>query len=502
VKQTIPIQNLYYLLLYALEIKPLTDKAKLTCLDAPDLVNLYARLFGLEFRALRLKGLERAYVPKHEELGVIRGKVDFINSHRRQSRVRARVICEFEDLSTNILPNRILKATLELLLTRNDLDPDSRDTLRLPTNMLKEVDPIPLSAPFFHRVTLHRNNRHYRVLLNLCRLISLQLMPGEEQGNLSFLSLDRELAAMHGIFEKFVLNFAKIHIPEADSGARVIQWDGSGLDEVSRTALPSMRTDLSMSWPHRKLILDCKFYREALISQYEEQRLRSAHLYQLHAYLRNQAKEPGWENAAGILLYPAVEKDFDFNYSLSGHPVRVISLDLNQPWHFIEQALRDILLRVPGTKRSLEIEDLCFKPHPGDPYQAKCLHVKLGGQWYFPGEKYTILETGWALYINTDYNKRCEPWIQRHGEHRPGDENMAELTSSKTSFFTTHPVLVALSLRYWWHRNGNPMPIRKGLPLSPTFDEALNEVENRRILNPWNEIYRGKVPGREKWAGS
>ena len=57
--------------------------------------------------------------------------------------------------------------------------------------------------------------------------------------------------------------------------------------------------------PDRKLILDCKYYQEALVSRYDALRFRSGNLYQLNAYLTNKAVEPGWENVEGMLLYPS-----------------------------------------------------------------------------------------------------------------------------------------------------------------------------------------------------
>ncbi|TVR52003.1 MAG: hypothetical protein EA425_05740 [Puniceicoccaceae bacterium] len=496
----IPIRNLYYLLLYALELDPLRGRVPSRITNAPDLINFFALLLALQVRTLRNRGLDRNYVEQREELGLLRGKLDFHASSRRLSRRTSSMICEFAELSVNILSNRIVKTTIEGLLRRQDLDRTSRDALQLPREMLRRVDVIPLTPSVFHRVAYHRNNRHYRTLVNLCRLIARHSMPTEEEGDHAFHGLEENPEMLHSIFEKFVRNFATILCPEGRVSSSIVQWNGDGLDLPSRAALPVMKTDLSMCFPHRNLMLDCKFYREALTMNFDRAKLRSAHLYQLHSYLTNQARAPGWETAAGILLYPEVDEEFDFSYRISGHPIRVTSLNLNQDWPLIEQHLRDILLTVPGEKRQLWVENARLAPHPFDRNCNTWLHVKLGGQWFSAGEKFSILESGWAVYNSCALDESTAGWIRRNGEHRPADHETPALRSNGHMLITSHPVLVAMALRNCQHNNGEPMPISDGAPVIPTFRESVQEVLNRTIKNAWNRIHADKVPGLKRWS--
>ena len=148
---------------------------------------------------------------------------------------------------------------------------------------------------------------------------------------------------MSGIFEKFVFNFTAHHFPEAKPKVDLISWDGEAMDEFSRPFLPKMKTDVSISWPTRKLILDCKFYRSATLPSHEVEKLRSGHLYQIFSYLKNKSVDPGWNACEGILLYPTVEMAFDCHFKLGGHPVRTVTLNLNRPWQEIECNLLSIL---------------------------------------------------------------------------------------------------------------------------------------------------------------
>ena len=101
-----------------------------------------------------------------------------------------------------------------------------------------------------------------------------------------------------------------------------------------------MLTDVILEAPTRKIIIDCKFYKEALTQHHKKKRVSSANLYQLFAYLKNKEKDPGWENCEGILLYPTVKDTLDLNYTLGGHRVRIYTINLNQHWSKISDELK------------------------------------------------------------------------------------------------------------------------------------------------------------------
>jgi 5-methylcytosine-specific restriction enzyme subunit McrC len=93
-----------------------------------------------------------------------------------------------------------------------------------------------------------------------------------------------------------------------------------------------------------RMILDCKYYQEALVSRYDALRFRSGNLYQLNAYLTNKAVEPGWENVEGMLLYPSNGYRFDHAFTLHNrHRIRVSTIDLQQTWMDIEAELLGLL---------------------------------------------------------------------------------------------------------------------------------------------------------------
>lgn len=339
---TIPITNLYYLLAYAWDHK--LSEAELVAIDAdscPDLNNLFARVLGNTAHHLIRRGLDRNYVSFEEETPRIRGRIDFSASEKARSRTRGKLVCVFDELSPDVLHNQIVKATLRVLRDDQRVHADSRKRLAQSLEAFHEVGDLRITPGHFHRVQLHRNNRAYRFILHLCELIHFSLLPEKSgNGSRSFRDFTRDERVMAKVFEDFVRNFAIRHLSQATVSAMHIAWRASDFGEGSSAMLPRMITDVTVAWPERKLILDCKYYHEALVSRYDALRFHSGNLYQLNAYLTNKAADPGWENVEGMLLYPSNGYNFDYVFKLHGkHQIRILTLDLKKSWTMIHSDL-------------------------------------------------------------------------------------------------------------------------------------------------------------------
>ena len=117
----------------------------------------------------------------------------------------------------------------------------------------------------------------------------------------------------------------------------------SEANDEARALVPRMMTDVCISGPGRAIILDTKFYATSLAgTAYGSDKLRAGHLYQLFAYLRHRAHEPGWEKAEGVLLYPRVERHFAPEFTTHGHRIRALIVNLYQPWRQIERELHAV----------------------------------------------------------------------------------------------------------------------------------------------------------------
>ena len=338
----IPIRNLYYLLCYAWDYLEEREAVDIAADDSKSLTELLARVLAQGTQRLMTRGFDRGYIPEAEETSRLRGRLDISASMERLSWHAGRMVCEFDELSHNVLHNRILKSTLEDLWHAEGIGGKVRDLIHRQLEAMRDVDRVTITSGLFRRVHLHRNNRFYRFLLNVCELLHDSKLPEQRDGHHRFQDFVRDPKQMHRLFERFVKHFYLREQTPFRVGSPQFKWAATG-PEASMAILPVMQTDVSLWSAKRRIILDCKFYKEAMTSRFESAKARSGHLYQLYAYLRNAGHDPDWEGSEGILLYPAVRNSFDYSLEIDGHPVRIASVDLDRPWQEIHARLLEVI---------------------------------------------------------------------------------------------------------------------------------------------------------------
>lgn len=112
-----------------------------------------------------------------------------------------------------------------------------------------------------------------------------------------------------------------------------------------------METDISLENEEQKIIIDAKYYRETMTTNYDKERIKSSNLYQLFSYLLNQ--QDGSEKtkkATGILLYPTVEKDYDLDFKYNDHKIQIRTINIDTNWRNISTRLKKIINAVDSTE--------------------------------------------------------------------------------------------------------------------------------------------------------
>jgi 5-methylcytosine-specific restriction enzyme subunit McrC len=330
----IPIQNLYYLLCYAWNRLP--EQAELLAVEADTFhrpQELLAHVLLTGTRRLLRQGLPVAYTEREEELPELRGRVLLAPSVTRNLLGRGRAICSYDELSANAPLNQLLLGTLQQLARTRVLPATLRHELRLTQRRFPAgVEPLPLSAATLRMVHRLRPTGLAAFLLNVCELVYHSALPAPNATSRPrFRDFRRDEPLMARLFEQFVRNFYKLEQRRFRVLSETIRWQAEAESPAAFDLLPAMITDTTLEAPDRKIILDTKYYAAALRPRYDQQKLISPHLYQLYAYLQNQPVALG-QHLEGILLYPAASHTLDVRYTLGGHPVRIVTLDLAQPW--------------------------------------------------------------------------------------------------------------------------------------------------------------------------
>jgi len=209
--------------------------------------------------------------------------------------------------------------------------------------MCGDIEPIALTPAVFSQVRFHRNNRRYRFLLDVCRMVAEDLLPSENEGQWHFVDFTRDEMKMNQLFEKFVFNIYRL---ETSYKVRVeeIKWTLDSASPEDLAFLPIMRTDITLQNSDEKIIMDAKYYRETMSERYSQKKIKSGNMYQLFSYLINQETEdPRTLATRGILLYPAVDQDYDLRYRFEGHRLEIRTVNLHADWDKIDQRLKEIV---------------------------------------------------------------------------------------------------------------------------------------------------------------
>jgi 5-methylcytosine-specific restriction enzyme subunit McrC len=307
--------------------------------DEKDIKHLLTRILLVKLRSLIKRGFYREYKGNQEETSTLRGKILFKESTNTFSFMRGRLHCEFEEISHDILHNQIIKSTLYMLLKSSNLENEVKEEVLSVYHYFNEINGVMLNPTIFNKVNLHRSNQHYRFVMDICRYLYESLLINEGNTEEEFADFERNPKAMARLFEDFVRNFYQSETPEFRVYRENIYWEAEGED---LSHLPLMQTDISIESKSRKIIMDTKYYEQALKQYRGSQKLISGNLYQLFAYLSNHKKAQE-KKTIGILLYPKTGQELNLSYDVKGYPIKVYTVDLNRDWRSIHGRLVEIV---------------------------------------------------------------------------------------------------------------------------------------------------------------
>jgi 5-methylcytosine-specific restriction enzyme subunit McrC len=353
---TIPVANLYYLYCYAWRRFTAVQDRDVFSEQAPDTIpDLWAMVLSQAFGRQVRRGLDQGYRTDEGRLSLPRGRIDPIRSTTTGALATAMLECRWDEFVPDTPPNRIIKATMRRLAACVGLNPSHAHRLGLLWRGLVQVADIAPTLQSIRCIQLNRHNSAYGLMLDVCALVLQFLEPGDGAGEFRFKDPRRDHDHMARVFQDFLTAWFQRHCDPREFtsiGATKLNWPAEamgGTDDLKH--LPAMFTDITMRGPKRVLIIDAKYYHDALIARHEDatKKVISGNLYQLHAYLTTwQHDHPDGPHPEGMLIYPTVCDSVDINVRIFGFPVRVVTLNLAQQWPAIATDLGRLLKRSAG----------------------------------------------------------------------------------------------------------------------------------------------------------
>lgn len=340
----VPVQNIYYLLSYAWNKLDEAELTKAGIDDFEDISNLLAKMLVSGCSYLFKRGLYRNYRQKQAEISGIQGKVLMNESLRSLSFQNKKAWCRYDELSHNILPNRILKSTVRRLLQMDEIESSLHQDLKEIYYRFSNIEEIRLQRHHFTQVPIHRNNAFYGFLIQICLLIFESSSLDESGEKYQFQDFTRDHQKLARLFEAFVFNFYQREQDRYSIKSPGFTWPFESTVEEHNELLPSMFTDIVLEDEQRIIIIDTKFYSKTMARREDVGSIsfKSPNLYQIFAYMQHIPNEKN-KKVEGILLYPDVGNSIHANYLWEDQKLIFKTVDLDQNWQEIEKELFELV---------------------------------------------------------------------------------------------------------------------------------------------------------------
>lgn len=244
-------------------------------------------------------------------------------SIKQQTLIKQQLVCTYDEFSVDSYMNQVLKTTMEMLL-RYDIPKTRKKELRNLLLYFKDVGTLDIYNINWN-FRFNRNNQSYQMLMSVCYLVIKGLLQTTADGTVKLMQfLDEQ--RMCRLYEKFILEYYKKHYPQIKTAASQIGW---ALDDGISAMLPTMQSDIMLTYGEKTLIIDAKYYGHTTQKQYDVHTLHSNNLYQIFTYVKNKAVAGG--EVSGMLLYAKTDEAVLLNnsYMMSGNKISVKTLDLD-----------------------------------------------------------------------------------------------------------------------------------------------------------------------------
>lgn len=330
----IPIQNVYYMLSYAFQILNERGYQKVGMEEFENMGELCAAILVKGVSLQIKRGLGKEYLDRVDTLSSPRGKIDLSASVKERSMLKNKMVCHYDDFSINSYMNRILKTTMDVLM-KSDISKERKKQIHKVLIFFSDVESLTLGQINW-RITFHRNNQSYQMLIYICYLILNGLLQTSSGGRVKLMDfLDEK--PMARLYEKFILEYYRKENPELKASASQIPWN---IDDGYMEMLPIMQSDIMLKKGEKTLIIDAKYYEHTMQSRFHTNTLHSANLYQIFTYVKNLDKE-NTGNISGLLLYAKTDELVhpDNSYKMGGNRIAAKTLDLNCDFSKIKEQL-------------------------------------------------------------------------------------------------------------------------------------------------------------------
>ena len=337
------VKNIYYMLCYSFYGDLLSEKEEdsLGSEAFDNIYNLFSILLCMILKRQIKKGMYKDYNDFKDEINTIRGKINLNDSINNNSIVKKKIVCEYDKYDENCLLNQVIKTSIYYLLKSNKIGKNTKESLKKLSVYFNDVDIVEIKSINWDKIRFNRNNIAYKYIIDLCKLILNGLIVSDKNGNNKFKEFLDD-TRVSSIYENFIKAYYRKHYPELNASSKRLYLN----DKPISSNIPMMKTDITLEYNNKMLIIDAKFYNKILRNNYINPRCKTIsnnNLYQILTYVDNQ--DPYKEDKVyGMLLYAQTINELPISITerLNGHKIMVKTLDMNAMWDDIKGRLNMI----------------------------------------------------------------------------------------------------------------------------------------------------------------
>jgi 5-methylcytosine-specific restriction enzyme subunit McrC len=307
----VPVANVLRLASMAyrtLRIPPAVGDALLRS-DEPAL-DWLAVLLVTEIQSVLSRGIRQGYVVREDSLPYVRGRMRFDSAGEWAK--PGLVACEFADFLPDTPENRVLRTTLEVLVTRRVL-PGVRTRAEQLLRSFLGVSLVRPTSSLLASCRIDRLNRRYESALDLCRLFleqsGIELEPGDVGAPAYFFPMEM-------VFQEAVATLLRTRLPD------VSRQSGRSHAPVSgQPARPlTFAADVVVGSPPR-LVIDTKYAPPEVRNRFGGRSFHNDHVYQAAFYALSLG-------CPAMLVYPRVDQDVEVTFEVEGICISILAIDL------------------------------------------------------------------------------------------------------------------------------------------------------------------------------
>jgi len=331
----IPIRNLWLLFVYASGLAEFESQCGAGTDDDIELADILGRLLAKLVKRRLKTNLSRGFQRREAVIPRVRGRVDWLQTLSHLHLQRGRLACRFDELSFDTPRNRLVRCALIVIAGRIRNRAVATDCRRLGDDLGRLG--IAASRPTKQQMfadTIGSHQSEDRFLISAAKLVFEMLLPNEAHGDMKLSRLKRDEITLRNVFEKAVAGFYRHHLHAADGWRVRVQnyqsWQLEPGVSSNVALLPRMQPDIILERKQdRRIVIDTKFTSILTKGIADKDKLKSANIYQIYAYLHSQrGRGLLCDKAEGVLLYPALDRQVDETFTIQGHGIRFVTVDL------------------------------------------------------------------------------------------------------------------------------------------------------------------------------